>query len=394
MDGAEASAAEASARFMGVKMHAAARCWIWLRPNLVLLLLLAGAGSAAAQSTELGLPLTGLTTQQLNLFQLGLQAFDREHALDPGFGPEFNGMACGMCHKIPAVGGSGSIYNNVLLAGFLDTQGRFQAGAGRQSPIVHSFRHGDGPLEPIPPGANVLSQRVPRPLFGLGLVEAIPDAQLMALADPDDSDGDGISGRAVREYGRVVRFGTQSQGRSIRSFVERAFELEMGLGPDERNPVEVDSVVDFVTLLEAPPRAELTPYAVEGERIFGEIGCADCHRASYKLPKWPYTTLEGEVVDVRAMRSRVISPYSDFLLHDMGPMLDDGVSLGQAQTYEYRTPPLWGLRFNHLLLHDGRVFRPDQALHYHGGEAAAARDAFLALDALDRAYLSAFLGSL
>ena len=376
-------------------MNAVARLWTLLRPAAALLLLLAGPHSAAGQDAPvLGLPLAGLSAQELAAFQLGLQAFDRDRSQDPGFGLDFNGMKCGMCHKIPAVGGSGSIYNNVLLAGFLDAQGRFQAGAGRQSPVVHAFRHGDGPLEPIPPGANVLSQRVPRPLFGLGLVEAIPDAGLMEAADPDDRDGDGISGRAVRKYGKVLRFGTQSQGGSVRAFVEGAFLLEMGLGPDERDPADVQRVVDFVRLLDAPPRAALTPFAESGERVFEQIGCADCHRPSYELPKWPYVTLEGDVVDVGAMRGRVISPYSDFLLHDMGPMLDDGVSLAGAKTYEYRTPPLWGLRFNHLLLHDGRVFRPDQAIRYHAGEATAARDAFLALGASDRKLLMAFLNSL
>jgi CxxC motif-containing protein (DUF1111 family) len=109
----------------------------------------------------------------------------------------------------------------------------------------------------------------------------------------------------------------------------------------------------------------------------------------------PFTTADGEVVNVAALQNQTLHPYSDFLVHDLGPELDDGVSLGAAQSFQYRTAPLWGLRFRlNTLLHDGRGGNLDQALLFHGGEGKAARTTYLALSSHDRGLLEAFLKSL
>jgi CxxC motif-containing protein (DUF1111 family) len=358
----------------------------------------AHAQPVGAEASLFGMPLAGATASELARFEAGATAFARDRRNDPGFGPLFNGFSCGACHRKPALGGAGALYNRVLHAGVVDAGGSFHVAPGRPSSVVHRFLvrspvEADGGLENVPPEANAFSMRQPTLLFGLGLVEAIPASRLLAHADPDDADGDGISGRAAFEPGVIGRFGIQSQSTSLRAFVETAFREEHGLEAGEIPPGDLDRIVDFVRLLQPPPRREV-PGADEGASVFEEIGCAGCHVPSFVTSRKPYRTAAGEVIDSRALRSVSLHPYSDFLLHDMGPELDDGVALGDAETYEYRTAPLWGWRYRPGLLHDARAQILDTAMRFHGGEAADSRAAYLALSVRDRQLLMALMLSL
>jgi CxxC motif-containing protein (DUF1111 family) len=148
-------------------------------------------------------------------------------------------------------------------------------------------------------------------------------------------------------------------------------------------------------MLAPPPRGDIDSSVLQGETIFHAIGCPSCHVASFTTSARAHLTSDREFVNIAALRSRRIEPYSDFLLHDMGPELAQDLALGRAGPSEYRTAPLWGHRFRlDDLLHDGRAANLHQALLFHGGEAKAARAAYLALGKEEAALLKAFLGSL
>jgi CxxC motif-containing protein (DUF1111 family) len=263
-------------------------------------------------------------------------------------------------------------------------------------------------------------------VFGVGLIEAIPEADILALADPGDSDGDGISGRAnivasegyvpVHEpgsgAGRLGRFGRKAQVPALLQQVVEAYHQDMGVTSDfrleeNRNPMapadaadnvgdpEVDvatvlAVLAYVRMLEPPAPGAETERVALGSTTFSEIGCASCHTASFTTGTSP----------VPALSNRVIYPWSDFLLHDMGDELADNRPDGLATGREWRTAPLWGLRVmrdflngDAFLMHDGRARSVDEAILLHGGEAQAARDAFVALSTELRAALLDFVES-
>lgn len=157
--------------------------------------------------------------------------------------------------------------------------------------------------------------------------------------------------------------------------------------------------MDFIALLAPPPRGTGEfgeTGSARGARVFRDLACAACHVPSFRTGGRPAARPDlPQPSSVRALLDQNIAPYSDFLLHDMGPTLDDQVSLGVAQTSEYRTPPLWGLRFReHLLLHDGRANNIEQAILFHDGEAAGSRARYLNLPAEDRKALIEFLKTL
>jgi CxxC motif-containing protein (DUF1111 family) len=265
-------------------------------------------------------------------------------------------------------------------------------------------------------------------MIGLGLVEQIHPADILALADPDDQDGDGISGRPniVRDAqtGEPVlgRFGWKAQASSIRQQSADAFAGDLGIstpevpkswgdcteaqadclampvGVQERlGPVEApDPVMDLVTFysqnLAVPARRGMDkPNVLAGKQLFYESGCISCH-----TPKF----VTRRDAPNKAQSFQLIWPYSDFLLHDMGDGLADGQPVGQATGTEWRTPPLWGIGLtkrvnNHtFFLHDGRARNLTEAILWHGGEAQGARDAFAAMSAADRQNLIDFLESL
>jgi CxxC motif-containing protein (DUF1111 family) len=281
-----------------------------------------------------------------------------------------------------------------------------------------------GPLHP----KTMLSPRVAPPMTGLGLIEAIPEEQIRAHADPDDKDGDGISGRINEVWSlddnRVAlgRFGWKVGIPSIRQQAGGAFAGDMGLsnpiapkpsgdctlaqtfclnapnGNSERDggfevsPKLFDLVVFYAQNLAVPPRRNLTdPKVAEGKALFYALNCQGCHTPSF-------TT--GNVEGQPHLSSQKIWPYSDLLLHDMGEGLADNRPEGMADGREWRTAPLWGLGLTQivnghtLFLHDGRARNIEEAILWHGGEARAARDGFAALSQSEREALITFVASL
>jgi CxxC motif-containing protein (DUF1111 family) len=281
-----------------------------------------------------------------------------------------------------------------------------------------------GPLH----AGTTLSPRVTPPMIGLGLVEQIHPADILANADPDDRDGDGISGRPniVRDElsGELVlgRFGWKAQTPSIRQQSADAFAGDIGistpevpkhwgdcteaqaacrampigvqerLGPVEAPPPVMDLVTFYSQNLAVPARRDIgKPDVLAGKKVFYDLGCASCH-----TPKF---VTRRDAPD-KAFSFQLIWPYSDFLLHDMGDSLADGQQVGDAGGSEWRTPPLWGIGLTErvsghtFFLHDGRARNLTEAILWHGGEGGKARDAFAALAAQDREALLEFLESL
>ena len=282
---------------------------------------------------------------------------------------------------------------------------------------------GYGPLDP----EAMLSPRVAPPMIGMGLVEAIPEADILALEDPDDADGDGISGRANRvrsaRLGAVAlgRFGWKAGAPSVEEQVARAFSGDIGLSshlvtgawgectalqapcrsaPHGSDPVEgvevprrmFDLVVFYAKHLAVPGRRGVGDAPVlAGKRLFYGAGCTGCHR-----PKF-VTARDAEQPE---HAFQLVWPYSDFLLHDMGEALADHRPEGMASGREWRTPPLWGIGLTEKVsghsrfLHDGRARGLLEAVLWHGGEAEAAKQAVVRMSARERAALLAFLRSL
>jgi CxxC motif-containing protein (DUF1111 family) len=281
-----------------------------------------------------------------------------------------------------------------------------------------------GPMHP----GTTLSPRVTPAMIGLGLVEQIHPADILAHADPDDVDGDGISGRAqvVRDplSGEVTlgRFGWKAQTPSIRQQSADAFAGDLGISTPEvphpfgdcteaeteclAMPTGVqqrlgdteapDPVMDLVTFyaqnLAVPARRDIDdPTVLRGKQMFHEIGCASCH-----VPKF----VTSRHAPNKAQRFQLIWPHSDFLLHDMGEGLADGQRVGKASGSEWRTAPLWGIGLTKTVsghtffLHDGRARNLTEAILWHGGEAERSRQGFADLPKEDRDALLRFLESL
>lgn len=359
-------------------------------------------------------PLAWLTAEEKARFEVGRRLFEFPFTPREGLGPVFNGRNCEACHHIPVIGGGGPGYRGnirYILPSSRSTQGL----------LFHDKSIARGPAEALPEDA-IISKRRPGTLLGLGLIEVIPEEALLAHADPDDKDGDGIRGRAAMKDGHLMRFGSQSHVATLFEFIADALRQEMGMTspvpgftvetanvefpmfvrnhiPEPNVSIEVvNKLLDFVSML-APPERDASDIGdnqvIRGEKVFTQIACAKCHVPSFRTRATPLTRASQASPMPTALLTRDVRPYSDFLLHDMGATLNDGVSLGGAKPGEYRTPPLWGLRFRlHQLLHDSRASSPEQAIIFHGGEASHSRNVFLALPADDRQAVIEFLKSL
>jgi CxxC motif-containing protein (DUF1111 family) len=358
-----------------------------------------------------GEPLAGLTKAQRDQFDRGKAIFTRTFTPETGLGPLFNADACGECHEDPVTGGVGDeveIHATALLGnGFCDPLADL-GGFVYQLQVTPALKNALGiDKEPIPSKATAQAQRTTPDVLGFGLLDAVPDSAILAYADPDDRNHDGISGRPNRFFdGRVGRFGRKALVPTLAEFNEGAFVAEQGVTtpavPDEGTvggqpiPPGVDPLPEpeldaqslalanaFVRFLAPPAPPNLKGTAKQGRALFSEIGCDGCH-----VPK-----LKTGPSDVAALAHREVEAYSDLLLHDMGPELAD-ICLGLASPSEFRTEPLMGLRFSTKFLHDGRATSLEEAIRLHGGESTAARDRFAALPPADRAAVLAFLKEL
>lgn len=276
---------------------------------------------------------------------------------------------------------------------------------------------GYGPLHP----QTQFSLRIAPPMIGLGLLEAIADADLLALADPDDSNDDGISGRAnqvwddARGQSVLGRFGWKAGQPTLNQQNAHAFAGDMGLTtsllpaddctvaqaacqqmPNGGSPEVSDNILASVLFysrnLAVPQRRQVdAPQVLKGKALFHQAGCASCH-----TPKFITRADAAEP----ELASQTIRPYSDLLLHDMGPGLADQRPEFLANGQEWRTPPLWGIGLTQQVsghtqfLHDGRARNLLEAIFWHGGEAQAARDAVSHFSRDEREALLAFLNSL
>jgi CxxC motif-containing protein (DUF1111 family) len=378
-------------------------------------LLLSACESAPLSEAEPGEPLPGLTAEQSARFHAGRALFNRIFTAEEGLGPAFNENQCSACHTVPAAGGTTGFERIVKATRFDSVDGcdvlRERGGENVRTQVTPLLRAHGVERESVPVEATEQGRFLPPFLFGLGLVEAIPEAEIAARADPDDADGDGVSGRAARSAdGTLLRFGRKADHATIEEFTRSALLLEMGLtsragerdrvsgadvpaGIDPAPDPEVDEhivqlLTDFVRLLTPPASAAeySRAYAdtvAAGRRIFARVGCESCHTP----------TMRTGASDVAAIAHRSVRLYSDLLLHDMGPALA-GVCAYDASPRELRTAMLTGIQHRRMYLHDGRAMDLREAILAHGGEAQAARDAFARLHGLHQVYLLIFLRSL
>ncbi len=362
-------------------------------------------------------PVEGLTGEQNQRFLRGDVAFnDQVFTAVTGLGPLFVATSCGSCHA-----GDGKGHPSTALTRFGqhdDTGNQFLHLGGPQ--LQHRALPGFAP-EQIPAGAG-FAQMLPPANTGLGFLELVPDADLLAMADPDDIDGDGISGRpnwkaipayalprpgAIEQNGQyITRFGKKGATYDLLQQTAVAYNQDIGIASlfepfDTYSGVELDpevsnqtiqDVVFYLRTLKAPiARDADAPMVSAGKMLFGQIGCAKCH-----VP-----TLRTGASPIEPLAFREFHPYTDLLLHDMGPGLDDGYTEGSATTSEWRTPALWGLGLSrdsqggqYYLMHDGRAQSIEAAILLHGGESTQSRDAFQGLNATQKAELITFLESL
>ncbi|MBV9388725.1 MAG: hypothetical protein JOZ78_20065 [Chroococcidiopsidaceae cyanobacterium CP_BM_ER_R8_30] len=259
--------------------------------------------------------------------------------------------------------------------------------------------------KPLPPQV-LTSPRVPPPITGRGLLEAIPEPTLLALADPQDKNQDGISGRPnyvwdVQKKAKVLgRFGLKANNPHLLQQNATAFINDMGvtnpLFPDKDGSSYIDiatlkAVTFYTQTVGVPARTLLDdPLVQHGEKLFSQANCAACHISQLRTGDHP----------LKAVAYQSIHPYTDLLLHDMGPGLADGRPDFEASETEWRTPPLWGLGLTKTILpsagylHDGRARTLEEAILWHGGEAESAKQAFRAWAKSDREALLRFLTSL
>jgi len=397
-----------------------------LMVGVVAALLLTGNAGAQARRNAVGRPdspapaageaLAGLTTAQRSDFVDGLADFKSEETVNDGLGPVFNERSCVACHSVPTSGGGSTrtvtrfsrrtngLYDPLTALGGSLMQDH---AIGSADGSTHTFKP-----EVVPVMATLTVHRRTTPLFGLGLVDATPDADFIAMAQMQANRGDGVAGRAsavdnIRAGMKTVgKFGWKAQVPTLFQFSGDAYLNEMGITtpdfPNENCPqgdcgelsfnpmpgLNDDGsgpllLTNFMTMLAAPPRAAQTRDTADGEATFDRIGCTACHVA----------TLHTGPNPVAALDRKTYHPYSDFLLHDMGALGDD-LEMGSATGSEMRTEPLWGLRFITTYLHDGRATSLDQAILAHDGQAGGARDRYAGLSAAVKAKLIAFLNSL
>lgn len=367
-------------------------------------------------------PLPGLTRDQQLAFARGDEAFEKRFSFNEGLGPIFNQPACESCH--PADGKSHPLTN---LTRFGLTGTRFDPLLAFGGPQLQERSIPGVPPEAIPSQADAISVRSGPVVFGLGLIENIPDGTILANADSNDLNGDGISGKpnfvnapnwATSDSGRydgrhLGRFGRKAGVAFLLQQVATAYLQDMGITSDflpQENPhpqagilgddvpdpevsaATVNDVVFYLRTLARSKRGPITALVQRGEQVFMDVGCAKCH-----IP----TMRTGTHPPIAALSNVEVHLYSDLLLHDMGPDLADNFVEGDANGREWRTTPLWGLRLleqqlggTAFYLHDGRTSDLREAIRLHGGEAQAARDSLFARPNADIEALLAFLRSL
>ena len=423
---------------------------------------------ATTNRNSFGLAAPNLTNPERRVFEVGDSFFTQNWVTAPasteardGLGPTFNAQSCSSCHTLdgrakppdhaedpergllfrlsipgvdPETGGpvgdpayGGQLQDRGILT--VPPEGRF-AITYRELPGTYEdgtpytllqpqYSFSDLAFGPLHPEV-MISPRIAPSVFGMGLLEAIPEVDIVALADPDDSDGDGISGRTNMVWNvrdgepRLGRFGWKANVPTVEQQIAGAFHGDIGItsplfgeencpagqidcqsalngGTPEIGDERLGKVVFYQQTLAVPAMRDVDdPQVRRGAGLFLEAGCAACHTPSHTTGNHAVSAVSGQV----------IFPYTDMLLHDMGEGLADGRPDFLADGREWRTPPLWSIGLienvnNHTrLLHDGRARNIAEAILWHGGEGLEAREEFRKMSREDREALLRFLESL
>ena len=430
---------------------------------------LSGGSTTVFQSgpNAFGLPLANITRNNRRAHVVGNSFFNKNWVTAPastvardGLGPLFNARSCSSCHlrdgrgrppeqgelmtgllfRLSSPNQDGKFVPDSVLGSQLgvrsipgaqpegDVQisydeviGYFDDGS-KYSLLKPEYTLTANPIYGKPSDDIRLSPRIAQPLIGLGLLEALAEKTILSLSDPDDLDGDGISGRPnyiwnpEKKIKQLGRFGWKANQPTLLQQTASAFVGDIGITssirPDESytsaqaqildnfpsgGSPEIDDhllgrVVTYLQTLAPPAQRDYnTPDVTRGRDIFSNTGCASCH-----IPR-----LEtGNHQHIPELANQIIRPYTDLLLHDMGPELSDKRPDGEASGSEWRTPPLWGIGLTKIVnghtrfLHDGRARNLEEAILWHGGEADHSRRTYLKLSKLDRKRLLAFIESL
>ncbi len=402
-------------------------------------------------SHAFGQPAPGLNSQEMDLHAVGDAAFDAVFVtapapIHPGLGPKFNNSSCAGCHikngrgmpqlgqalvrtSLPAASGLPAVKTEGVVPEptigtqlqdsavhgvqpeakvalkWVETSGEYADGERydlRSPQITLSAISDDQPIS----GGILTSLRIPPPIFGVGLLEAIPAKILENLADPADKNKDGISGRINRVWNfekaqmDIGRFGLKANSANLLSQTATAYAHDMGIAnpllpnDDGTQEIDLDTVkasAFYTRTLAVPARTQTDDATVQqGEKLFTDANCAACHLTSIKTGS----------ATVKALANQTIQPYTDLLLHDMGEALADGRPDFEADGQEWRTSPLWGLGLTQTVLpysgylHDGRARTVEEAILWHGGEAQSAKQHFVSLPKEGRQALLKFLNSL
>jgi CxxC motif-containing protein (DUF1111 family) len=407
-----------------------------------------------------GSAIPGLVGYDVFMHDLGDALFSQTFVSAPaplfsGLGPVYNNVSCVSCHHndgkgTPTIGAiTSSLLTRVSLSGTDEFGGPLAIpgyGAQMQDKAVAGkvaearmkidyteipFTFSDGEVASLRkpvytmnspylamPANYMVSVRLAPPVFGLGLLELIPEETIVSFADENDANGDGISGKpnyvhdALSNKTVLGRFGLKANNPNLAVQVAGAFHQDMGitsyifpkeacygqaqydgLGDDpEIADSNLNATIFYVRTLAVPARRNVTDEtALRGEKIFNQLNCSGCH-----IP----TVYTGVDIRLPALSNQRIHPYTDLLLHDLGLDLSDGRPDYKADGNEWRTPPLWGIGLfaktngTPYYLHDGRARTMTEAILWHGGEAKKSKDAFVQLSKSDRDALLKFLQSL
>lgn len=418
----------------------------------------------APDEGQLGGPVKGLSPTQLRKFYATREVFKKEFTPEEGLGPLFNGKSCFECHGQPtnAVGGEG---RDVASTGVVRIGTRlpnrpaakkplkdvisnltqedvdillFKGGPALErktitSEFVNKYPH-DCQIEigTVPSGTELISMRHAPPVFGFGLIEAIPDQDIVENVFKELRENPGLAGRALSQIDpltyqpRISRFGWKNQNSTLLTFTQEALNVEMGITtffqkneksatglsdfprciykylPPEPNDIgsNMAKLAYFQALLAPPTRGPITEQVKRGEKVFEQLQCAVCHRPEMSTAPTVYVVdpdspaPQLRYLEVPALESKPVRAYSDFLVHQMGPGLADGLPQGGAKGGEWRTTPLWNLRNKKFLLHDGRTTDITEAILAHGGQATPVVMNYKSLPEPEKEDLLAFLKSL
>jgi len=372
-------------------------------------------------------PIAGLTASENKAFLEGAAHFDQIFTASTGLGPIYVQSSCATCH---AAAGKGHLSTRLIRFN-KKIPGGYDPMTAMGGPQLQNLSLPGYPAESLPMGYTGLTKFVAPAITGLGYLEAVEDSTLLALSDPLDKDGDGISGQpnwiAAPDYFEALpwhvkdirgyyigRFGRKAGNLNMLMQSVNALHEDMGITTDfhsydlynylvgkgsgdnvpepELPSSSVHSLVYYLQTFKSPiQRNTQNADVLKGFQLFEQIGCNKCHTSTIQTGYHPLSVLAN----------KTIHPYTDLLMHDMGPGLDDGYAEGNLESFEWRTTPLWGLGLSkvsqggkYFLMHDGRAHSINDAILLHGGESKKSSDGYAALCSGDKANLITFLESL